>query len=147
MRMVGTGKAPHGYMKDQIFDVAEEDEGTVEDLERRGWAKRVDPKDDPGREKVSVANAMVRNDLILDPYDREVAREIGTHAEALAIVHLQDPDATPADYDEEVRAARGRDPLGRPLAEPELRVLEEDAERARKAAGGPDAEGKKKKND
>ena len=135
-RMVGTGQAPQGYHEGQVFDVPDVDEGTVEDLERKGWAKRLDPKQDIGHDKVSVANAMVRGDSVNDPVDREVAREIGSHDAALAIVHTQDPDGTQEDYDAEVADAGGRDALGRPLGEGEKGVLASDVSRA--ASGGQD---------
>lgn len=113
-RMVGTGKAPQGYMEGQMFDVPEHDQGTVEDLERKGWAKRVDPRDDIGHSKVSVANAMVRGDMLSHPVDAEIAEEIGGHDAALPIVHSGDPDAGPGDYDSEVAAGK-RDFYGDPV--------------------------------
>lgn len=115
-RMRGTGKAPQGYMKDQIFDVPEHDQGTVEDLERRGWAERVDPRDDPGHSKIGVANAMVRGDMLSHPVDAEIAAEIGGHDAALPMVHLEDTDATAADYEAEAAAGK-RDWEGNPVAE------------------------------
>jgi len=105
-RMVGTGKAPQGYMKDQMFDVPEHDQGTVEDLERKGWAKRVDPRDDVGHSVVGVANALVRGDMLSHPVDAAIAEEIGGHDAALPIVHSGDPDAGPGDYDAEVAAGK-----------------------------------------
>lgn len=113
-RMVGTGKAPQGYMEGQVFDVPEHDQGTVEDLERKGWAKRLDPRDDVGHSKVGVANAMVRGDMLSHPVDQEIAAEIGGHDAALPIVHSGDPDAGPGDYDAEVAAGQ-RDWEGNPL--------------------------------
>lgn len=143
-RMIGTGKAPQGYKEGQVFDVADADIGTVEDLERRGWATRLAPEKDPGRDAVSVANAMVRNDLITDPHDRAVARSIGSHDEALAIVHGEDPKATPADYEAEAQLGQERDALGQPLDESVTAILVEDAQRARSggqfgASGRPEA--------
>lgn len=115
-RMVGTGKAPHGYMEGQVFDVPEHDQGTVDDLERKGWAKRLDPRDDVGHSKVGVANALVRGDMLSHPVDREIADEIGGHDAALPIVHSGDPDASVGDYEAEVEAGK-RDWEGTPLAE------------------------------
>lgn len=113
-RMRGTGKAPQGYMKDQIFDVPEHDQGTVEDLERRGWAERIDPREDPGHAKIGVANALVRGDMLSHPVDAEIAKEIGGHDAALPMVHLGDPEATVGDY--EAEAAEGqRDWAGEPV--------------------------------
>lgn len=142
-RMVGTGNAPQGYGEGQVFDVADQDYGTVEDLERKGWAKRVDPADDPGRTKVQIANSMVRGDLLGHPDDAAVADEIGTHDDALAIVHLEDANATPADYEEEAEEGRKRNALGMPYTDAERRVLERDSEHVHKAASG----GKKTKAD
>lgn len=113
-RMVGTGKAPQGYMKDQVFDVPEHDQGTVDDLERKGWAKRLDPRDDVGHSKVGVANAMVRGDMLSHPVDAEIAAEIGGHDAALPIVHTSDPDASTSDYEAEAAAGK-RDWEGNPL--------------------------------
>jgi pyruvate/2-oxoglutarate dehydrogenase complex dihydrolipoamide acyltransferase (E2) component len=119
-RMVGTGQAPQGYHKGQVFDVDDLDEGTVEDLERKGWATRVAPADDPGRDKVSIANAMVRGDSLLDPHDRAIAEEIGDHDTALAIIHGEDPDATPESYEEEANKGRERNALGMKLSDDEI---------------------------
>ena len=148
-RMIGTGKAPQGYKEGQVFDVSESDQGTVDDLERRGWARKLEPSEDPGRTVVQVANAIARNDLITDPNDRAVAREIGSHDAALAIVHTEDPEATPEDYEAEAEEGRKRDALGAPLDEASIAMLEEDAERARSggqfgASGGGSETGEKK---
>jgi hypothetical protein len=113
-RMVGTGNAPQGYAEGQMFDVPEHDQGTVEDLERRGWATRVDPRDDIGHSKVGVAAAIVRGDMLSDPVDAEIAAEIGSVEAALPIVHSGDPDATTGDYDAEVAAGK-RDFYGNPI--------------------------------
>jgi hypothetical protein len=146
-RMVGTGKAPQGYLEGQIFDVRDGDEGTADDLERKGWATRLAPKDDPGRDKVSIANAMVRGDLLNDPHDRAIADEIGSHENALAIVHGEDPNATPADYEAEAAIGRSRNALGGPLSEGEAAVLDSEVARTLNAGqfgGAPAAEEPKK---
>lgn len=134
MRMIGTGQAPQGYKEGQIFDVADHDLGTIEDLERKGWARRLDPREDPGRDKVSIANAMVRGDDLSDPHDAEIAAEIGSHDKALAIVHGEDPDATPADYEAEAKLGQSRNAIGQPLTEGEQRIHE--IRRARVATSG-----------
>jgi hypothetical protein len=132
-RMVGTGKAPQGYMKDQVFDVPEHDQGTVEDLERKGWAKRLDPRDDVGHSKVSVANAVVRGDMISHPVDKEIADEIGGHDAALAIVHTSDPDATSSGYEQEAEAGH-RDWDGNPVERAEYGHVVAAAQPQEKAA-------------
>lgn len=146
-RMVGTGKAPQGYLENQVFDVADSDHGTVDDLERKGWAKLLDPADDPGRTKVQIANSIVRGDALLHPDDADVAEEIGGHDEALAIVHLEDETATPKDYEADADEGRKRDALGQPYSSGQIKVLERDAHRAQQGARGASGTKRKKSSE
>ena len=134
MRLVGTGKAPQGYMEGQIFDVATQSE--ADELVARGWAAHVDPYDDPARTVVSVANAMVRGDSLTDPYDRAIAIEIGTHDKALAIVHAEDPNADEDYYRQIVERASNYDAVGEPISQEQKNVQLSDA--ARYASQGKD---------
>jgi hypothetical protein len=96
-RFKGTGKAPGGQLAEgSIVDIPDDSDRAQEVVEK-GWATKVEGADDPGRDRISVAQAIVRNDPISHPEDIKVAQEIG--ADAHAIVHLQDPDATQKDLD------------------------------------------------
>lgn len=87
-RLRGTGKDPAGrYSEGTIFDVPDDTPEQGESLVEKGWAVPLDPKDDPGRTEVQVANAIVRNDPMLDPVDREVAAGISKPRE---VVHGED---------------------------------------------------------
>lgn len=107
-RLEGTGKDPLGrYGKGEIFDVprsitaGEGDEAvtvendTYQELIDKGWAKEVDPKDDPGRTTTQVADAKVvdPNASLAHPVDASLAADI-SQADAYAIVHTGDPKAS-----------------------------------------------------
>lgn len=105
-RLVGTGKDPLGrYGKGEVFDVPAPDESGVasdpdtnnlyQELLDKGWAKKLDPEDDPGRTKTQIADSMVRNEPLAHPVEQEIAEEIGDDAHA--IVQLGDPNATKED--------------------------------------------------
>jgi len=103
-KMRGTGADPLGrYSEGLIFDLEDNDPRMIQDFVDRGWATLLDEKDHPGRSVTQIANAMVRGDALTDPAEQEIAKEIGDNAHA--IVHLEDPDATEKDYEEE--AAKG----------------------------------------
>jgi len=127
MRLVGTGKAPQGYMEGQVFDVGTQAE--ADELVARGWAVVQDPADDAARTVVQIANAMVRGDSLTDPYDRAVAIEIGSHDNALAIVHAEDGSATPADYLAIVERASNYDAVGEPISQGQKDVQLSEAAR------------------
>jgi hypothetical protein len=98
-RLVGTGKDPEGrYGEGVVFDVPAY-ESTYDDLIEKGWAEALPAVDDPGRSKTQIANAMVRGDLLSHPADAAMAAEIDD-ADALAITHTGDPDASAGDLPE-----------------------------------------------
>lgn len=107
-KMIGTGKDPLGrYMKGLIFDLEDNDPEMVQDFIDRGWAELLPEEDHPGRTKTQIANSMVRGDALADPVEQKLAAEIGDDAHA--IVHLEDPDATAADYEADVeKGLKGR---------------------------------------
>jgi len=108
-----------------IFDVADAD---AERYEKSGLAERVPPAEDPANTRVQIANSIVRGDPLYDPGALAVAGDMD-EATARAIVHTQNPDASPedvpelggvsADEDKEDQAefATGR-PSPVPLSEP-----------------------------
>lgn len=83
-RLVGTGKDPEGRATEGlIFDAPEAPEGaepgsigysgSAQDYIDRGFAKRLDPEDDPGRTRSQIAAAVVRGDNLDHPEDRKIA--------------------------------------------------------------------------
>lgn len=104
-KMKGTGKDPLGrYSDGLIFDLEDNDPAMVADFVKKGWATVLPEDEHPGRTVTQIAAAVVRGDEMSDPVEQAIAEQIGGNAHA--IVHLDDPNATQADYDAEVEGAR-----------------------------------------
>lgn len=120
MRLRGTGTAPEGqYAEGQIFDVLDGDELQAQSLIDLGWAEKVPPEEDPGRTPLQIANSAVRGDELAHPVERQIALDHGYIDEtgqatdtAYAAVHGQRPDATPEDYEADVKFSRKADAFG-----------------------------------
>jgi len=103
-RIRGTGDAPSGqYPGGQIAD-SPDDSAEYNALVDAGWVDEVDPKDDPARSLVQIANAIVRGDALTDPVDQEIAAEFqgfGDNPEdglnPWDVVHQQSDDPAPTD--------------------------------------------------
>jgi hypothetical protein len=106
-RLIGTGKDPLGrYGEDEVFDVPENDP-LYDELIEKGYAKALDPEDDPGRIHGQIAEAVVAqggSHQLADPVDQKIAEEVEDRA--LDIVHTEDPNAQAGDA--------GLDPGDRP---------------------------------
>jgi hypothetical protein len=130
-RLEGTGKDPEGrYGKGVVFDVPAWDP-QYDELIEKGWAKAVAPEDDPGRSKVQIANAMVRNDLISNPVEQAIADDIDP-ADAYGIVHTGDPNATWEDANPEP----GTGGVLKGFGEMEADMSDADLKAYRKASAG-----------
>jgi hypothetical protein len=130
-RLEGTGKDPEGrYGKGVIFDVPAWDP-QYDELIEKGWAKTVAPEDDPGRSRVQIANAIVRNDLLSNPVEAAIADEIG-EADAYGITHTGDPGATWEDANPEP----GSGAVLKGFGEMEADMTADDLKAYRKAAAG-----------
>ena len=105
MKMRGTGKDPLGrYAEGLIFDLEDFDTAMIEDFVEKGWAEILPPEEHPGRTTTQIAAAVVRGDALADPVEEKLAEDI--EGREHAIVHLDDPDASEADYESEVEGAR-----------------------------------------
>lgn len=101
-KMKGTGQDPLGrYSDGLIFDLEDNDPDMVQDFVDKGWAELLPEEEHPGRTKTQIAAAVVRGDQLADPVEQQMADEIGDDAHA--IVHLEDPDATASQYEEEAQ--------------------------------------------
>jgi hypothetical protein len=101
-KMRGTGKDPLGrYQKGLIFDLEDNDPDMVQDFVDKGWAEVLPEEEHPGRTITQIAAAMVRGDELADPVEQALAESI--EGREHAIVHLDDPDATNEDYEEEAK--------------------------------------------
>ena len=140
-KMRGTGKDPLGrYMKGLFFDLEDNDPDMVQDFVDKGWAEVLPEDEHPGRTVTQIAAAMVRGDELSDPVEQQIAESI--EGRQWAIVHLDDPDATEADYEEEAKkfghgkeykGAISADSLGGLPHDPDAKA--EKAEKADKASG------------
>ncbi len=107
-KLRGTGKDPAGhYIKGQVFDVPS-DQPEYEELVEKGYAEKVElPADTETEHVLSVANGVVRGDVVAHPKDEEYAEKI--EGDEHAIVHEQNPKAKGDGQPEQPRARRARE--------------------------------------
>jgi hypothetical protein len=95
-RVVGTGTDPLGRYPEGIIGDFPDGSPELQSVLDLGWVREFDPASDYAENtKWQVANAIVRNDAVVDPVEAEVAKDIGE--DAAAIVHEGNVDSTAAE--------------------------------------------------